>query len=86
MTDDELIGERKIKLKEYIPLLQKTFSDESTKVILKIFSQNLPCSHCKNLLNPEEFAISKINKARMGRFTVCRKCHKEHYDNLKGML
>ena len=86
MMVDKSVGERKIKLKDYIPLLKKTFSDESINDILKIFSENLPCSDCKKMLPLDQFAVSRVNIARMGRFTVCRPCHKENYKALKELI
>ena len=84
--DKKAAGERKITLKDYIPLLKKTFDETSVKNILKLFSETLPCSNCKQMLPLENFANSRVNKARMKKFTVCRICHRDNYNTLKGML
>ena len=83
---DRLIGERKITLKDYIPLLKKSFDEDSVENIIKIFTETLPCSECKQMLPLADFANSRLSKARMQKFPNCRKCHQKNYTSTKGML
>lgn len=83
MMVDKVIGIRKITLNSYVPLLKKSFDEKTYNELIKIFTEYLPCSTCKQLLPTQNFAVSKVNVSRMGRFTVCRQCQSSNYKNFK---
>lgn len=87
ITEKLLKGvDRKINIKSYYPLLKEKFKESTLLELIKCFNTYLPCSQCKELLPIDDFTTSTMNKNRLYRHTICRKCTKENYLDLKSKL
>lgn len=77
------IENRRVNLGEYMPMLERTLDEDSLNVLLHIFGDYLPCAECKKVMSVNDFAVSKANKARMHRYSVCKSCSREMYTNMR---